>query len=88
MLVDLAKFANDDQVKLRGYRIELGEIEAALGSHPAVRQTAVVARTDAGNTRLIAYTVCVDGMDTTAAKLKSHLKARLPDYSRPALRAG
>ena len=33
----------DDQVKIRGFRIELGEIIAALGSHPAVKQSAVVA---------------------------------------------
>ena len=36
----------DHQVKIRGFRIELGEIETVLGQHPAVRETAVLARED------------------------------------------
>ncbi len=65
---DLARFREDGhleflgrldhQVKVRGYRIELGEIEAAIGRHAGVRETVVVANTDApGDPRLIAYVV-------------------------------
>ena len=37
----------DQQLKIRGHRIEPGEIEAALRQHPGVRESVVVARSDA-----------------------------------------
>ena len=48
----------DNQVKIRGYRIELGEIEAAIGRHPGVAETVVIARTDShAEPHLVAYVV-------------------------------
>ncbi len=64
---DLARFRDDgaieflgrtdDQIKLRGFRIELGEIEATLADHEAVDAAVVVARSDGGETSLVAYVV-------------------------------
>ena len=70
----------DDQVKIRGFRVEPGEVEAAIKLHPAVQETAVVARKDAaGDTALVAYVspAEIDG-------LQAFLKQRLPAYVLPA----
>jgi amino acid adenylation domain-containing protein len=67
---------NDRQVKLRGQRIELGEIEHVLGSHPQVRQCAVVLR-DA--VHLTAYVVG----DADTAAVREYLAARLPTFMIP-----
>ncbi|QFZ24669.1 non-ribosomal peptide synthase/polyketide synthase [Saccharothrix syringae] len=68
----------DDQVKIRGYRIEPGEVEAAILAHPAAREAAVVARTDQGHTRLVAYVVADGPVD-----LRAHLRRSLPEYQVP-----
>ncbi|HET7460810.1 MAG TPA: amino acid adenylation domain-containing protein [Longimicrobium sp.] len=70
----------DQQVKIRGFRIEPGEIEAALGALPGVREARVVARTDEGETRLVAYVV--GGAEPDA--LREALRATLPEYMVPA----
>jgi amino acid adenylation domain-containing protein/non-ribosomal peptide synthase protein (TIGR01720 family) len=85
---------NDQQIKLRGFRIELGEIAAALARHPAVRESAVVARSERpGDARLVAYVITTnDERRTTnedqhdpsfAQELRAFLRDRLPDYMIP-----
>ncbi|HEY0640462.1 MAG TPA: amino acid adenylation domain-containing protein, partial [Pseudonocardiaceae bacterium] len=71
----------DEQIKLRGLRIEPGEIEAALLRHPDVRQAAVVARTDDGHPRLVAYLVA-DGRPGSA-ELREALRRELPEHLVP-----
>ncbi|MSQ36127.1 MAG: hypothetical protein EXR63_03150 [Dehalococcoidia bacterium] len=76
----------DHQVKIRGHRIELGEIEAALGAHPAVRETVVLAREDVpGDVRLVGYVVlhAAGGAPDVAAELRAHARATLPEYMVP-----
>jgi aryl carrier-like protein len=73
----------DDQVKVRGYRVEPGEIEAALVAHPAVRQAAVVAESDASSgARLVGYLVTSEDLSVDA--LQRFLSETLPDYMIPA----
>ncbi|HET6709749.1 non-ribosomal peptide synthetase, partial [Amycolatopsis sp.] len=69
----------DDQVKIRGFRIEPGEVEAALRKHPAVTEAVVVARTDGGHQRLVAYVV-----PEAPADLRDFLGAALPAHLVPA----
>jgi len=75
----------DEQVKVRGYRIELGEIETLLGSHPGVREAAVVVSGGEGEQRrLVAYVVAKDeAAELTMAEMRSYLQEKLPDYMIP-----
>jgi amino acid adenylation domain-containing protein len=75
----------DEQVKVRGFRVEPGEVEVALAEHPRVAAAAVVARGDGRGGRLLAaYVAARDGAAPSAAELREHLHARLPDYMVPA----
>jgi amino acid adenylation domain-containing protein len=72
----------DDQVKIRGYRVEPGEIQSVLGTHPAVRQCAVVARPSGDDHELVAYVVPQG--DAPADELRAFLAESLPPYMVPA----
>ncbi len=70
----------DSQVKVRGVRIEPGEVEAILASHPGVRQAAVVARRDRGETALAGF--YAGGVPSE--ELRTWLTGRLPAAMVPA----
>jgi amino acid adenylation domain-containing protein len=72
----------DHQVKVRGFRVEPGEIETVLAAHPAVREAAVTAWDDRGEKRLAAYVVG-EGAEPSAAELRGHVRAHLPEYMVP-----
>lgn len=76
----------DHQVKIRGFRIELGEIETALGQHPAVKETVILAREDGPDEkRLVAYVVPDRKQPPTISELHSFLKRKLPDHMVPSI---
>jgi amino acid adenylation domain-containing protein len=73
----------DHQVKIHGFRIELGEIEAVLNSHPAIRESVVIADSADGEKRLVAY--AVPRRDQPAiAEIREFVGKRLPGYMTPA----
>jgi amino acid adenylation domain-containing protein len=75
----------DHQVKLRGFRIELGEVEAVLNDHDTVKAAVVLVREDSpGDPRLVAYVVTNEPSAEVINKLRSYVKAKLPDYMVPA----
>ncbi|MGZ4032686.1 MAG: condensation domain-containing protein, partial [Tumebacillaceae bacterium] len=74
----------DHQVKINGMRIELGEIEAALTDHAELEHVIVVDRLDEqGNKRLVAYMICAEGQNPSAAELRSFLSSTLPKHMVP-----
>ncbi|MEC3686474.1 amino acid adenylation domain-containing protein, partial [Bacillus velezensis] len=70
---------SDGQVKVRGYRIEPGEIETAIRRIDGIREAAVTARTEHGETALYAY---IEGRKSD--DVRAELAARLPAYMMPA----
>ncbi|WP_230639896.1 non-ribosomal peptide synthetase [Bacillus velezensis] len=70
---------SDGQVKVRGYRIEPGEIEAAIRRIDGIREAAVTARTEEGETALYAY---IEGRKSD--DVRAELATRLPAYMMPA----
>lgn len=76
----------DQQVKIRGHRIEPAEIEAALNQAPDVRESLVLAATDAGGEpRLVAYVLPRPDVPAwSPAELAAFLHRRLPAFMVPA----
>src|SRR5439155_10317209 len=69
---------------IRGFRVELGEIEAVLAQHPAIRETAIVARQgESGRKRLTAYVSTKTGESVASGDLREYVKHRLPEYMIP-----
>ncbi|MEU8774462.1 amino acid adenylation domain-containing protein [Streptomyces sp. NPDC048606] len=76
----------DHQVKIRGHRIEPGEVQVVVERHPLVHQAFVLAAPDRhGGTRLLAYVVPVAGEAPSAAELRRHTAAALPEYMVPSV---
>jgi amino acid adenylation domain-containing protein len=73
----------DHQVKIHGFRIELGEIESVLNSHPALKESAVIADDSTGEKRLVAYVVPRD-RQPVINELREFAGRRLPAYMVPA----
>jgi amino acid adenylation domain-containing protein len=74
----------DFQTKIRGHRVELTAVERALHDIAAIRQAAVVNRTDgSGKARLVAYVAPHKNRRASPELWREHLRARLPGYMVP-----
>jgi acyl-coenzyme A synthetase/AMP-(fatty) acid ligase len=74
----------DGQIKIRGFRVEPREVETALGRHASVGKVAVLAREDRpGDKRLVAYVVAAPGARISAAEVREHVAALLPEHLVP-----
>jgi amino acid adenylation domain-containing protein len=74
----------DDQVKIRGFRIEPDEIACVINRHPSIISSAVIARNDICEKRLVAYVVAASGAEILDRDLRDLLIRSLPDYMVPA----
>jgi amino acid adenylation domain-containing protein len=75
----------DEQVKIRGFRIEPNEIVTVLNQHPAICQSAVVAREISPQEKsLVAYLVSSPERQPALKELRDFVGARLPGYMVPA----
>jgi thioesterase domain-containing protein/acyl carrier protein len=64
--------------------VEPAEVEVALGRHPSVRQSVVLAREQAvGGRCLTAYVVANDAAPPTAGELRAFLRRTLPEWMVP-----
>ena len=76
----------DEQVKIRGYSIEPAEIVKVLDEHPAVQESAVLAReVEPGDRRLVAYLVPATKIPPTHTELRNFIAGRMPEYMIPSM---
>ncbi len=73
----------DRQIKVRGNTVNLGGIEAVIGSHPAISEAAVIARTAGAETKPIAYYTSESGTTPTDA-IRDWCAQHLPSAFLPA----
>jgi amino acid adenylation domain-containing protein len=73
----------DSQVKILGYRIEPAEIESALQRDGQIKQACVIARTEDGSKRLVAYFVPSES-GPTPEQLREYAASHLPQHMIPA----
>lgn len=74
---------SDQQVKIRGYRIELEEIEKALNTLPEIKETKVLVENHTNGLTYLSAFVSAN-VEVDSAKLKTDLKAIVPEYMVPA----
>jgi amino acid adenylation domain-containing protein len=74
----------DDQIKIRGFRIEPDEIAAVINRHAQVVSSVVIARSDSGEKRLVAYVVLTPGTEISDREVRDLVAQTLPDYMAPA----
>jgi amino acid adenylation domain-containing protein len=74
------------EVEVRGVGVELAEVEEVLSEHPAVARSVVAVKADAaGQQRLVAYVVTVDGRAVPGDELRRFAAGRLPESVVPTL---
>lgn len=66
-----------------GFNVYPVEVEAALNSHPAVLQSAVVGRVDAGNEEVVAFVELKPGRQATVDEICKFVAGQLSPYKRP-----
>jgi pristinamycin I synthase-3/4 len=72
----------DQQIKVRGIRLEPGEVETALRTHPDVTEAVVALSGGGAAARLVGY-VASGNSDLSAAALRTHALATLPEHAVP-----
>ncbi|MFE2536648.1 AMP-binding protein [Streptomyces sp. NPDC059371] len=74
------------QADVRGVSVESAEVEEVLAEHPHLARSAVAVKPDAaGQQRLVAYVVPVDGQTVSADELRGFAAKRLPESVVPTL---